>query len=114
MASLYAAQLAAASDADEALPTHLLTSITPRQRSLRRVPILPCGVLFRVGKVKLARLEKIAGKCVSMSVAIHPASLWTQYMFAAITRATGRVIDLGPLPDLRAELQIWLGLSATL
>ena len=65
------------------------------------------------GKVTVTRLEKIAGKCVSMSVAIRPASLWTHYMFAAIARATGRVIDLGPLPDLRAELRTWLGLSAT-
>ena len=32
------------------------------------------------GSVSVPRLEKIAGKCMSMSVAIRPASLWTHCM----------------------------------
>ena len=65
------------------------------------------------GSITVTRLEKIAGKCVSMSVAIRPASLWTHYMFAAINRAKGPVIHLGSRPDLCAELRIWLDLSTT-
>lgn len=51
-------------------------------------------------------MEKIAGKYVSMSVAIRPASLWTHYMFAAMKKAKGKVVRLSDKPDLRAELQI--------
>ena len=53
------------------------------------------------------------GKCVSMSVAIHPASLWTHFMFAAIAKAKGRAIQLGSGPDLREELRTWLSLQFT-
>jgi len=47
---------------------------------------------FRVPEDKLRKLhaliqaaldETIAGKCIRISVAIRPASLWTQLMFAA-------------------------------
>ena len=58
-------------------------------------------------------LERIAGKCVSMSVAIRPASLWTHYMFAALKRASGTSIRLRDKPDLVAELSRWLQLSST-
>ena len=63
--------------------------------------------------VTIRALEKIAGKCVSMSVGIRPASLWKHFMFAAIARAKGREIQLATKPDLRAELTTWLGLSST-
>ena len=53
------------------------------------------------------------GKCVSMSVAIHPASLWTHVMFAAIAKTKGRAIQLNSRPNLREELRTWLSLSST-
>ena len=56
---------------------------------------------------------KIGGKCVSMSVTIRPASLWTHFMFAAIAKAKGRAIQLGSGPDLREELRTWLSLQFT-
>lgn len=65
------------------------------------------------GSLTTRTLEKIAGKCVSMSVAIRPASLWTHYMFAAIKNAKGTSIQLANKPDLRAELRKWLELSST-
>ena len=58
-------------------------------------------------------LEKIAGKCVSMPVAIRPASLCTHYMLAAIAKANGWEIHLSSKPDLCTELNIWRSLSAT-
>ena len=48
-----------------------------------------------------------------MSVAIHPASLWTHVMFAAIAKTKGRAIQLNSRPDLREELRTWLSLSST-
>ena len=65
------------------------------------------------GSVSVRMLEKIVGKCVSMSVAIRPASLWTHYMFAAIKKAKSRVVQLKDKHDLRAELRVWLKLSST-
>jgi len=65
------------------------------------------------GEVPAQTLEKIAGKCMSMSAAIRPASLWTHFMFAAIAKARGRVIALANKHDLREELKIWLRLSTT-
>ena len=53
------------------------------------------------------------GKCVSMSVAIRPASMWTHCMYAAIAKANGRKIHVSSKPDLCAELNIWRSLSAT-
>lgn len=65
------------------------------------------------GVVAAKMLETIAGKCVSMSVAIRPASLWAHFMFAAIAKAKSREIPLRTHADLRAELMKWLGLSST-
>ncbi|CAN0440841.1 unnamed protein product, partial [Pylaiella littoralis] len=65
------------------------------------------------GSLSGKTLETIAGKCVSMSVAIRPASLWTHYMFAAIAKAKGKVIQLHDHADLRAELAKWFTLSST-
>ena len=42
------------------------------------------------GTVTVRMMEEIARKCVSMSVAIRPASLWTHFMLAAIARPTRR------------------------
>ena len=70
------------------------------------------------GMVPLSTLEKIAGKCMSMKVAIRSASLWTHYMFEAIRKA-----QCSPPPflaasraspsrsGLREELELWDGLT---
>ena len=79
---------------------------------LRKLRVLIAAVLEK-GSATPRTLERIAGKCVSMSVAIRPASLWTHYMFTAISKANGRAIRLETHADLRAELEIWLGLSTT-
>ena len=43
----------------------------------------------------------------------NPPGVWTHHFFAAIAKAKGREIELCKTPDLRAELGIWLDLSAT-
>jgi len=65
------------------------------------------------GSVKVSRLEKIAGKCISMSVAIRPASLWSHFMISAISGAKDSTVSLRSHRDLCAELKVWLSLSAT-
>lgn len=57
--------------------------------------------------------KTIAGKSVSMSVAIRPSSLWTHYMLAAISKTNGRAVQLSRKPGLLAELNIYFNLSAT-
>lgn len=66
------------------------------------------------GSLDVGTLERIAGKCMSMPVAIRPASLWTHSMFATIarlSRARKTRISLSDHGELRAELQQWLSLS---
>ena len=65
------------------------------------------------GTIPVRVMEKIAGKCASMSVPIRPASARTHFMFAAIAKAEGRAIQRDSTPDLRAELRAWLSLSST-
>ena len=65
------------------------------------------------GTIAVQTMERIARKRVSMSVAIHPASLWTHLIFAAIAKAKGRAIQLDSGPDLREELRTWLSVSST-
>ena len=70
------------------------------------------------GVVPLSTLEKIAGKCMSMKVAIRPVSLWTHYMLEAIRKAQRphhrfwqhrvRVLRKS---GLREELELWGGLT---
>ena len=45
------------------------------------------------GSLTVQMLGKSQTSCVSMSVAIRPASLWTRYMFAAIAKQTGDMFE---------------------
>ena len=63
-------------------------------------------------------LQRIAGKVTSMTVAIRPASLYTQAMFAALAmleKTTQRAVDLSldSSADLVGEMKQWLRISAT-
>lgn len=63
-------------------------------------------------------LQRIAGKCMSMTVAIRPASLWTHAMFAVLAalEKSGMSVVYLERPsnaDLVGELKQWLGLTAT-
>ena len=63
-------------------------------------------------------LQRIAGKCMSMTVAIRPASLWTHAMFstlAALEKSGLSRIDLTSEArgDLVGELRQWKGLAST-
>ena len=66
------------------------------------------------GVVPLSTLEKIAGKCMSMKVAIRPAPLWTHYMFEAIRKARcphyhfwQHRVRVSWRSGLREELELW-------
>ena len=70
------------------------------------------------GEVPLSTLEKIAGKCMSMKVAIRPASLWTHYMFEALRKAQcprnrfwQHRMRVPRRSGLREELELWYGLT---
>ena len=70
------------------------------------------------GEVPLSTLEKIAGKCMSMKVAIRPASLWTHYMFEALRKAQcprnrfwQHRVRVPRRSGLREELELWYGLT---
>ena len=70
------------------------------------------------GGVSYRTLQRVAGKCMSMTVAIRPASLWTHAMFAvlsAMDKTNQRQIDLtrDAYADLRQEFQKWLSLTAS-
>ena len=63
-------------------------------------------------------LQRIAGKFMSMTVAIRPASLWTHAVFstlAAVEKSGLSRIDLtlDGSADLVGELKQWLGISST-
>ena len=63
-------------------------------------------------------LQRTAGKCMSMTVAIRPASLWTHAMFstlAALEKSGLSRIDLTSEArgDLVGELREWKGLAPT-
>ena len=78
-------------------PTHSLRYLALMCDSGRTVFRIPSDKLCRLrdlirqvlvkGGVPLSTLEKIAGKCMSMEVAIRPASLWMHYMLEAIRKA---------------------------
>ena len=70
------------------------------------------------GEVPLSTLEKIAGKCMSMKVAIRPASLWTHYMFEALRKARcprdrfwQHRVRVPRRSGLREELELWYRLT---
>lgn len=70
------------------------------------------------GELSFRTLERIAGKCMSMTVAIRPASLWTHAMFtvlAKLEKSGLRHIDLSrdEFVDLRGEFHQWAGISST-
>lgn len=69
-------------------------------------------------EVSFRTLQRVAGKCMSMSVAIRPASLWTHDMFAAsaaLERSGDSTVDLSRASNagLVAEFKQWLALTAT-
>lgn len=70
------------------------------------------------GGLAYRTLQRIAGKCMSMTVAIRPASLWTHAMFAvlsAMDKTNTRRVDLAcdANADLRGEFHQWLSLTAS-
>ena len=78
---------------------------------LLRTAVEARGLSFRT-------LERIAGKCMSMTVAIRPASLWTHAMFTVLSRLEKsglRHIDLSQdeFVDLRGEFTQWIGISSS-
>ena len=70
------------------------------------------------GQLSFRTLQRIAGKCMSMTVAIRPASLWTHAMFAVIAdleKSGLCTVDLtqDSRADLLGELRQWLSITAT-
>ena len=68
-----------------------------------------------------SQLEKLAGKCTSMSVAVPPASLYTHHMYrhiAAFKRSGGRknlsLIAVSKCSGLRFEMERWLEVRSRL
>eukprot|EP00903_Cladosiphon_okamuranus_P010409 g9846.t1 len=70
------------------------------------------------GRMDFSTLQRIAGKCMSMTVAIRPASLWTHAMFAvlaAMEEGGSSMVDLtcDASADLLGELRQWLSLTTS-
>ena len=72
------------------------------------------------GGLSSRTLQCIAGKCMSMSVAVRLASLWTHAMFAVVAELEKSALCMVDLTqdsrrraDLLGEFQQWLNLSAT-
>ena len=70
------------------------------------------------GHLSFRTLQRIAGKCMSMTAAIRPASLWTHTMFAVVVELDklGRCsVDFmhDSRADLVSEFTQWLGITAT-
>lgn len=69
------------------------------------------------GYVTIQTLERIAGKCTSMAVAIRPASLWTHCMFSQLARKSARGdrdsnrVRFDANPELAGEFHQWLELE---
>lgn len=73
--------------------------------------------MFTAKGLPVRALQRIAGKCMSMSV-IWPASLWTRAMFATVAALdkSGRSqldISRDASANLLGELRQWSALSAT-
>ena len=110
------------------VPTHSLRYLGLMCDSGRAVFHIPSDKLCQLldlirqelveGMVPLSTLEKIAGKRMSMKVAIRPASLWTHYMFEAIIKAEcphhrfwQHCVRAPRKSGLREELELWGGLT---
>ena len=70
------------------------------------------------GEISFRTLERIAGKCMSMTVAIRPASLWTHAMLTALSeleKSGLRRVDLSKVEfgELRGEFRRWISTSST-
>ena len=70
------------------------------------------------GMVPLSALEKIAGKCIPIKVAIRPAFLWTHYMLEAVRKVQcphhrfwQHRVRVPLRSGLREELELWGGLT---
>ena len=110
-----------------------------RSTRLQQYPGMMCGsdtAIFRVPQDKLDKLpqllraaldagcksfrtlQRTAGKCISMSVAVRPASLWMHAMFAVLAELEKSALCMGDLrqhssADLVGEFKLWFNLSAT-
>ena len=74
--------------------------------------------LASAGHLSLRTLRQIAGKCMSMTVAIRPASPWTHAMFAVVADLDkSRLCSVDHTQDSRAnlvsEFKQWLSVTAT-
>ena len=65
--------------------------------------------------ISLSQLKKLTGKCISMAVAVPPASLYTHHMYrqiAVIKRSEGRKelssVAVSERSGLRFEIERWL------
>lgn len=63
-------------------------------------------------QIELLPLQKLAGKCVSMSLAVPAARLFTNEINLAISRASRSARPVRLLGPLRAELEHWLFLES--
>ena len=73
---------------------------------------------LEVQRVSFETLRSVAGQAMSMSVAIRPAALYTQAMFAAVAKlekSGAHEVDLAARAsaDLRGEFLRWLEISAS-
>lgn len=69
-------------------------------------------------RLSFRTLQRIAGKCMSMTVAIRPASLWTHAMckvVADLETSGGSSVDLthDSRADLVGEFKQWLSITET-
>ena len=76
------------------------------------------GTALEEGRLSFRTLERIAGKCMSLTVAIRPASLWTHAMFAVLSKlekSGASRIDLArdSHADLVGEFRQWMRVTST-
>ena len=79
-------------------------------------PLLRTGL--EEGRLSFLTLERIAVKCMSLTVAIRSASLWTHAMFAVLSKlekSGARRIDLArdSHADLVGEFRQWMCITST-
>ena len=70
------------------------------------------------GYATTSTLERIAGKCTSMAVAIRPACLWTTCMFSQLAKSARNCrpenrVSFDANPELAGEFLQWSELKAT-
>ena len=88
------------------------------ESKLTKLELLLNGAL-QDGWISFPNLEKLAGKCTSMSVAVPPASLYTYHMYKQIAQfqRTGgsslfAKIKVTANSGLRSEMELWLDVRA--